>query len=322
MKVKIKANDYYLPAKTENGSDLKKDNPGWSIEAIEEKTGVKTRYISAPGETAVDLASAACEKLFSSGTPKEEIDFLILVTQSPDYFLPTSACIMQDRLGLSKLCMAFDVNLGCSGFVYGLAIGGAFIESGLARKGLLVCSETYTKYIDKSDRTCRPVFSDGSSATLLAASGRDCLGPFEMGTDGSGYDRLIVNSGGARVNEDKAEAKKIFMDGSAVFMFSMDILPKCVNALLKKAKVAISDIDLFIFHQASKLVMDNAIRRLNLSEDKVFVNYHSVGNAVSASIPIALKDAADKGRLKKGDLLMLVGFGVGYSWGGCLLKWE
>ena len=321
MKVKIEANEYYLPPKTEDNSALKKDNPDWPIDEIEKKTGVYVRHICGAEQTATDMAVLAAEKLFATDIQKEGIDFLILITQSPDYVLPTSACILQDNLGLSKSCMAFDVNLGCSGFVYGLAIGGSLIESGLAKKGLVVCSETYSKYIDKSDRTCRPLFSDGASATILVSCDYHALGPFEMGTDGSGFGSLIVPSSGARVDDACLPKNKLFMDGADVFMFSMDRAPKCVTSLLDKSGRTIADIDLFIFHQASKLVLDNIARRLNIPEEKIFVNYHRIGNTVSASIPIALKDAVDENRLKNGAQVMLVGFGVGYSWGGCLIEW-
>ncbi len=322
MKIKLERTEYYLPPRKENGSDLKKDNPDWRIEDIEKKTGILVRHIAEQNQTAADLAMFAAEKLFSSGLSRKEIDFLILVTQSPDYVLPTTACILQDRLGLQKSCMAFDINLGCSGFIYGLAIGGSLIEAGIAKQGLLICSETYTKYIDKSDRTCRPLFSDGASATLLTSDLRDTLGPFEMGTDGSGYHNLIVPFSGARLEQDNNQKRKLFMDGAEVFMFTLDAVPKCVNALLNKAGKKINDIDLFFFHQASKLVMDNIIRRLSLPVEKVFINYQEIGNTVSASIPIALKDAVTKKRLKNGDLIMLVGFGVGLSWGGCLVEWR
>ena len=322
MNVTIKSIEYYLPSKTEDGNTLKKENPDWRLEDIEEKTGVNIRYISAPEQTATDMAALAAKKILSSGVQKKEIEFLILITQSPDYALPTSACILQDRLGLDKSCMAFDVNLGCSGFIYGLAIGGSLIETGLAKKGFVICSETYTKYIDKSDRTCRPLFSDAASAALLSSSDHNDIGPFEMGTNGAGFNNLILPSSGTRVNDQQADEKKLFMDGSEVFMFAMDMVPKCVTALLDKSRKTIKDIDLFVFHQASKLVIDNIIRRLRLPKEKVFVNYHRIGNTVSASLPIALKDAANGKRLKKGDQVMLVGFGAGYSWGACLVQWS
>jgi len=322
MKVKIKAIEYYLPLKTEGSGDLKKDNPDWPVEQIEKKTGVKKRHLAGPRETAVDMAVKAVNNLFDRGIKKEEVDFLILVTQSPDYCLPTSACILQDILSLPKSAIAFDLNLGCSGFIYGLAVCGSLIESGLAKKGILVCSETYTKYIDKADRTCRPLFSDAAAATLIETSTFDNLKAFEMGTDGSGFANLIVSGSGSRVSDEANRAKKLFMDGAKVFMFTMDMVPKCVSFLLDKSGKSIKDIDLFIFHQASQVVMDNIIRRLELPKEKVFINCSDIGNTVSASIPIALKDASDQKLLKKGDLIMLVGFGVGYSWGGCLIQWE
>jgi len=322
MKAKIKAIEYYFPSKTESREDLEKDNPDWPLEQIEQKTGVKTRYLADFKETAVDMAVKAVDKLFDRGFKKEEVDFLILVTQSPDYCLPTSACILQDRLNLSKATIAFDLNLGCSGFVYGLAVCGSLIESGLAKKGVLVCSETYTKYIDKADRTCRPLFSDAAAATLIETSDSDGVKIFEMGTDGSGFANLIVPGSGFRVSDEVNRAKKLFMDGAKVFMFAMEMVPKCVSSLLKKSGKTIDDIDLFVFHQASQVVMDNIIRRLDLPREKVFINGVDIGNTVSASIPIALKDASDQRLLKKGDLVMLVGFGVGYSWGGCLMQWE
>jgi 3-oxoacyl-[acyl-carrier-protein] synthase-3 len=321
MKIGIKAIEYYLPSRTEDGNMLKKDNPDWRIEEMEGKTGISVRHISDVQQTAVDMAVIAAEKLFDNGVNKEEIDFLILITQSPDYILPTSACILQDVLGLKKSCMAFDVNLGCSGFIYGLAIGGALSETGFGRKGLVVCSETYTKYIDKSDRICRPLFSDGSAAALLGPTEGDHLGPFEMGTDGSGFEDLIVREGGSRIFDEKQDKRRLSMDGAKVFMFTMDMVPKCVTALLEKSRKTIDDIDLFVFHQANKMVLNNIADVLEIPREKVFINSDRVGNTVSASIPIALKDAVDAHSIKKGDLLMLVGFGVGYSWGGCLIKW-
>lgn len=322
MNVTIKAIEYYLPSDTEDRNTLKKDNPDWRIEDIEEKTGVLVRHIASPHQTAADMAAIAAHKLFASAVNKEEIGFLILVTQSPDYVLPTTACILQDRLGLKKTCMAFDVNLGCSGFIYGLAIGGALIEAGLAKKGLLLCGDTYSKYIDKEDRTCRSLFSDAASATLLIDSDSSNLGPFEMGTDGSRFSNFIVPDSGARVSDTATSQKQLYMNGADIFMFTMEMVPKCVEALLAKSGKTIDDIDLIVFHQASKLVIDNIIRRLNLPQNKVFNNYEKIGNTVSASIPIALREAADKKKLKNGDLVMMVGFGVGNSWGGCFLRWE
>lgn len=324
MKVKISAISYHLPETVEGVETLQRDNPDWDMPKILDKTGILNRYISAPGETAVDLAFEAGKKLLESTPLHEDIDLLILVTQSPDYVLPTSACILQDSLGLSKKCMAFDVNMGCSGFVYALSIAGSLIESGVAQKGLILCADTYTKYIGKNDRTCRPLFSDGAAAILLESSATNDMGPFELGTDGSGFDRLIVKHSGARDAGEVANTchGSLEMYGSDVFLFTMRVVPLSISKLLERTGLTLDNIDLIVFHQASKLVIENIIRTLSLDKNKVFTNFENIGNTVSASIPIALKDAATQGRLKVGDTVMLVGFGVGLSWGATLIRWS
>lgn len=324
MKVKIRAISYHLPDTIEGLDALQRDNPDWELPKILGKTGIRNRYIAAGGETAVDLAFEAGKKLLGGIPGWEETDLLILVTQSPDYVLPTSACILQDRLALSKNCMAFDVNLGCSGFVYALSIAGGLIESGVARKGVILCADTYSKYIEKNDRTCRPIFSDGAAAILVEGSDTDCIGPFEFGTDGAGYDRLIVRHSGARDTDKISDSRSgaLEMHGSDVFLFTMRVIPPCISKLLNRAGSTLEEIDLFVFHQASKLVIDNLIRHMSLDKEKVFINYESIGNTVSASIPIALKDAVAQGHLQEGDTAMLVGFGVGLSWGATLIRWS
>ena len=317
MKAGIKEIEYYLPPEMEDSQVLLRENPDWPIEDIEQKTGIKTRHL-AGDLSVVDLAERAAEKLFKSKVDRESIDFLVLVTQSPLHVLPASACLLHNKLKLNSNCLAFDINLGCSGYVYALALCGSLIEAGIAQQGLIICSETYSKYIAPQDRTCRPLFSDGAAASLIARTTEDTLGPFEMGTEGAGYENLIVCS-----DEDPSSPRgnKLFMNGSKVFMFTMDMVPKCVNTLLEKSGITTHDVDLFIFHQASKLVIDNLVRRLDLPYDKVFTNYETIGNTVSASIPIAMKQAIEGGKMHKGDNVMLIGFGVGYSWGACMLTY-
>lgn len=325
MKVKISAISYHLPDKIEGVEELQIDNPDWDLPKILEKTGIHNRYLASPEETAVDLAFEAGKKLFADMPCHDQIDLLILVTQSPDYVLPSSACILQNRLGLSKNCMAFDVNLGCSGFVYALSIASSLIESGVAHKALLLCADTYSKYIEKNDRTCRPIFSDGAAAIMLEGNNdTDYIGPFEFGTDGAGYDRLIVKRSGAKDADQIANSCRgsLEMYGSDVFLFTMRVVPECINNLLHRTGRTLESIDLFVFHQASKLVIENLIRTLSLDKDKVFTNFENIGNTVSASIPIALKDADMLGRLKEDDTVMLIGFGVGLSWGATLIRWS
>ena len=324
MKLKITSIAYHLPDLVEGIDKLKEDNPDWEIPKILDKTGILTRYISANDETAVDLAfEAGIKLLHDDSVRRDEIDLLILVTQSPDYVLPTSACILQDKLGLPKNCMAFDINLGCSGFVYAMSVAGSLIETGVASKGIILCADTYSKYIAKNDRTCRPIFSDGAAAVFVERSETDDIGPFDFGTDGSGFDRLIVKGSGARKACEIAEHPhgNLEMYGSNVFLFTMNVVPKSINNLLERTSKTFEDIDLFVFHQASKLVIDTLIQKLSLETEKVFTNYDSVGNTVSATIPIALKDAVSRGRLHNGDTVMIVGFGVGLSWGATLIRW-
>ena len=324
MKVNISGISYYLPEKVEGLNDLQHDNPDWDMRKILEKTGIRTRHIAASDQTASDLAYIAAEKLLSEIKPQYQIDLLILVTQSPDYLLPTSACILQNRLRLSQNCMAFDVNLGCSGFVTALSIAGGLIETGVVNTGLILCADTYSKYINKHDRACRPIFSDGAAAILVEKSALDCIGPFAFGTDGSGFEHLIVRQGGARetINPSDQRNPTLAMNGSDVFLFTMRVVPACIHNLLDRTELSIDQIDLFIFHQASKLVIDNIIRLMSLDVDKVFVNHEFIGNTVSATIPIALKDAVANGRLNPGQTVLLIGFRVGLSWSGVLLRWS
>ena len=322
--VGIQSIAYRLGSRAETGIELLRDNPGWNIEEIEAKTGVKTRHIAALGETASDMAATAAKELFSHGVNPAEIGALIFVTQSPDHLLPTTACLLQDRLGLSRSCIAFDINQGCSGFVYGLGVSTSLINAGLADKVLLLCGDTYTKYIGADDRTCRPIFSDGAAAILVASESEASMGPFVFGSDGSGGGNLIVRGGGARdAGLAQADSRpRLSMNGSQVFMFTMSAVPKLVRTLLEAGNMSLEDVDLFVFHQASAIVLENIGRQLKLPPEKLYSNLEGVGNTVSASIPIALSYASREGRLHTGQTVLLCGFGVGLSWGGTLLRWR
>ncbi len=312
--------EYALPQRSEDNSAMQADNPDWDLDKIYQKTGVARRYLAAPEQTAADLCVEAAEKLFASGVARrEEIGALLFCTQSPDYALPTTACVLQDRMGLSTRTLAFDFNLGCSGFVYGLAIAGSLIEGGLCERALLLCGETYTKYISPNDRTCRPIFSDAGSATLIERSARPLIGPFDLGTDGSGSCSLMVPNSGARRQGSKTHLE---MDGPSLFMFTLSAVPQNVQELLKKAGISKEEVDLFVFHQASRVVLDSIAENLKLPPEKMIRDLDQVGNTVSATIPIALRRAEEQGKLKPGQRLLLCGFGVGYSWGSCLVEWD
>ncbi len=320
--VKISAIEYCLGERKETGLDLKKDNPDWRVEDIEKKTGITTRWIAPDGTTAVDLACNACEKIFNK-INKDKIDTLLFVTQSPDYFLPSSSCIIQDRVSLKTTTKCFDINLGCSGFVYALSMAVAYIKSGFSENVLIVCADTYSKYIDKNDRTNRPIFSDAASATVLSKSTYNTIGPFEFGTDGSGGEKLIVKDGASRAGYlCKKTPPSLHMDGASVFMFTMSTIPVSVNKLLDNYKISRKKIDMYIFHQASKVVLDTLQRSLKIPDNKMYANINRIGNTVSSSIPIALKDADDQSVISNNELILISGFGVGLSWGACLLTWD
>ena len=335
--MKVRHTAYVLPEKTAANEDLAEEfASGWDSKKIFRKTGIRSRHVATTEKTS-DLAVEAAEKLFSEfGFPKENVDFILLCTQSPDHFLPTTACIVQDRLGIPTTCGALDFNLGCSGFVTGLALAKGLISASLAKNVLLLTVETYTKHIHPQDRSVRTIFGDGAAATLIThQDGDPCkIGEFVFGTDGSGANNLIVPAGGTALPRSEETAiettdeqgntrslNNLYMDGPAIFNFTLDTVPGTVRNLLEKAGMEIDDIDLYIFHQATKFMLDSLREKIGIPEEKFYFNMEEKGNTVSATIPIALRDALDEGKIKKGDKLMLVGFGVGYSWTACIIEW-
>jgi 3-oxoacyl-[acyl-carrier-protein] synthase III len=335
LHAKLIAIEYYLPERVLSTHDLSTEFPEWSVEKIDDKTGISQRHLAAPDECSSDLAVAAARKLFESGVCRpEEIDFVLLCTQSPDYFLPTTACLVQDRLGIPTTAGALDFNLGCSGFVYGLGLAEGLIASGQARKVLLLTAETYSKFLHPRDKSVRTLFGDAAAATLLVAAEQPSLGPFVYGTDGAGAPNLIVPTGGMRqartaetavaAEDDSGNARaqdNLFMAGAEIFNFTLSAVPKSVNALLEKAQISFEQIDLFVFHQANRFMLEHLRKRMKIPADKFQVSMAHCGNTVSYTLPIAFKEALKEGRLKEGSTVMLVGFGVGYSWGATLLRW-
>jgi 3-oxoacyl-[acyl-carrier-protein] synthase-3 len=324
---RIAAIEYYLPETEITNAQLSAEHPEWSVDKIEAKTGIRTRKVAAADQCASDLAVRAAELLFASGAcDRAAIDFVLLCTQSPDYFLPTTACVIQQRLGLPNTVGALDFNLGCSGFVYGLGLAKGLIETGQARNVLLLTAETYSKFLAASDRSVRTIFGDGAAATLVSAVSalsEPPIGPFVYGTDGSGAEHLIVPTGGARTpNPNGRPLGTLHMAGPEIYNFTMTAVPAAVEALLKKAGLTDHDIDLYVFHQANEHMLTNLRRRLSIPAERFCVELSDCGNTVSSTIPIALRRAAATGQLKDGDLVMLVGFGVGYSWAAALVRWS
>lgn len=327
----IKDIAYYLPSNTVTNEELVKEFPEWSVEKIAEKVGVHERRVAVE-ETATDLAVFAAERLFAQNrVKKEDVDFVLFCTQSPDYKLPSSACIIQDRLGLPTKCGAFDFNLGCSGYEYGLAVAKGLIAAGVSNNVLLLTGETYNKYIHPKDKGNRTIFGDGATATVISTDGFAKIGEFCLGTDGSGAKDLIVKTSGAKYPEkindlsydeggNPISSDHLYMDGQEIFMFTLVKVPKMLKEVLSKNNLQKEDVDLFVFHQANKYMLEHLRKKLKIEEDKFFVNLANVGNTVSSTIPIALCDARDENRLS-GNVL-LAGFGVGLSWGATILTIE
>ncbi len=337
MKAKIVAIEYALPEKVLTNEDLAKEFPDWTVEKISEKTGISRRFIAGDQELASDLGVLAANKLFTRGMcVPEEVDYLLYCSQSPDYFLPTTACTIQDRLNLPKTAGAMDFNLGCSGYVYGLGLAKGLIETGQATTILLITAETYSKFIHPGDKSVRTLFGDAAAATLVKGieSDKEAIGPFVYGTDGSGAKNLIVPSGGMRkpctmetaiaTEDDQGNIRSqnnLYMNGSEILVFTLLTIPGAIDTLLKKSNCTMDSIDLFVFHQANKFMLDRLRKKLAIPEEKFVFAYENFGNTVSSTIPIALNEAEKKGQLKSGMKVMLVGFGVGYSWGANLLEW-
>ena len=331
FKAAVTAIEYYLPATVVTNQELASEFPDWQIEKIAEKTGIEQRHIAAPCECSSDLAAAAAGKLFDSGlVDPAEIDVLLLCTQSPDYILPTTACLLQHRLGIPTTSAALDFNLGCSGFVYGLGLAKGLIETGQARRVLLLTADTYSKFICPSDRSVRVLFGDGAAATLIegvpAEPGILYIEPPTWGTDGRGATNLIVPHGGARslfksAQPQNGQAPRLHMNGAEVFNFTAERVPELVEDVLRKHGQSIEDIDLFVFHQASRMLLDHLRRKLHIPPERFCIALEDCGNTVSSTIPIALHRAFATGLLRPGNSVLLAGFGVGYSWAGTIIRW-
>jgi 3-oxoacyl-[acyl-carrier-protein] synthase III len=323
--------EYYLPEKIVTNELLEKQFSDWNAAKIQEKTGIAERHVVGENETALDLAYQACLKVLNK-YDKNKIDFLLLCTQSPDYYLPTSACVLQEKLGLKKSIGAFDFNLGCSGFVYGLAIAKGLIQASLAKNVLLVTSETYTKLIHPKDKGNRTIFGDGAAATIIEECDEEHLLNFILGTDGSGCNNLIVPNGGLRRRFDPEAGEitdengsirtdnNLFMNGPEIFNFTIGAIPNVFQEVLEKNSVKLEDIQYVIFHQANKYMIDYLRKKIKIPQEKFYMDMLTTGNTVSATIPIALKNCIDKSIIKKADYVLLLGFGVGYSWGGTIVK--
>jgi len=329
----IRAISYYLPERILTNEELAQEFPEWDVDKVYNKVGVRRRHLAAAGETAGDLAEKAARNLFEEyGVVPSEVDFLLLCTQSPDHFLPSTACILQDRLGIPTSAGAFDYNLGCSGCIYGMAMAKGLIAAGLATNVLLLTAETYTKYLHSSDKSNKTIFGDGAAACLISKEkGLAEIGDFVLGTDGSGAANLMLRSGAARQPEKTGRFAMdddghtnyedyLYMNGSAIFNFTLETVPPLMKSLLSKSGLEKEDVDYYVFHQANKYMLSTIRKVCGLPADKFYVDLEETGNTVSSTILIGLKECLKAGKIAPGMKVMVCGFGVGLSYGGTLLQ--
>lgn len=337
----------HLPSGELTNEDLARQLGDWTpdnhqlgdparLHRIFEKTGIRTRRIAAEGECASDLGVAAVQQLFSSGAwDPGAVDFLIFCTQSPDYFMPTTACTMQTRLGLPTSCGAVDINQGCAGFVYGLALAKSLVEAGTASCVLLVTADTYSKFLHPRDRAVRSLLGDGAAATLVVRSEAEdeLIGPFVMGTDGRGACNLIVPVGGLRHPPSSETAvateaeggnwrseQNMYMNGPEIFNFTLSAVPPAVEQLLLKSNGGLQSVDYFVFHQANRFMIECLRNKLKIAPEKFCIDLEDCGNTGSSTIPLALERARQGGKITSGQRVMLVGFGGGYSWAAAMIR--
>jgi 3-oxoacyl-[acyl-carrier-protein] synthase-3 len=326
---------YYLPEEILTNQDLAQQFPDWSVDKIAKKIGIDQRHIAAKDEFSSDMGVAAAERLFNEyEVDRGDIDFLLFCTQSPDYILPTTACMVQDRLGLPTTTGALDFNLGCSGFVYGLAVAKGLIAGGIAKTVLLVCAETYSKFLNKNDRSNRTIFGDAASATLISevnkGFGAEILN-FQLGTDGAGAENLIVKGGGMRHRNMEIEhyvdnygnemtSNDLSMNGPEIFNFTSNSIPNLVQTTLEKNDLKLEEISHYIFHQANAYMLNHLRKKIKIPSEKFPLHMDFCGNTVSSTIQIVISEMMKNRTIQKNDLALLAGFGVGYSWGGTVLK--
>lgn len=327
--------EYVLPDRVVTNDDLQRENPDWRMDKAFAKTGVSSRRFAAKDELASDLAFRAATRLLE-GHDRATVDGLIFCTQSPDQIMPHNAALLHARLDLSKSVAAFDITLACSGFVYALALAKSMVHSLGLRKVVIVCADTYSRYMHPKDRSTMVLIGDGAAAIMVEPSNETSeILDFDLGSDGkTGADKFMIKAGGLRVPRTEATRadkrditgnvrsdETISMDGNAILAFAKREIEPSIRRVLDRRVLAIKDLELVLFHQASLFTIETLNKQLGLAPAQAFTNIAHVGNTVSASLPILLKDAESAGRLKRGDLIMIAGYGVGFSWGSCLLKW-
>ncbi len=304
------------------------------IERIKNTIGLRERYVVDCETTSADLCETAARTLFSeTGVVASDIDAVIMVTQTPDYFQPATACVLHGRLDLKEDCAAFDVNLGCSGYVYALWLASMMIESGGCGKVLVLAGDTISRCVNPRDRTVAPLFGDAGSATLIETSEQTEASWYDLKTDGKGFEHIIVPAGGFRQPKSKETAREttdeggnvrapenLHMNGAEVFNFSLKVEPRALLSIVEFAGVSLEEVDAFVLHQANRYIIGNIARRLKVPLEKMPAGtVEKYGNQSCASIPGTLCDALGERATRERLRLVFSGFGVGLSWASCLL---
>ena len=325
MKAKITTTARYLPERILTNFDLEKmvdTNDEW----IRSRTGIETRHLVKEGEATSDMGTQiALQLLEKSGKSPEEIDLILVATSTPDYLVCSTAALTQDKIG-AKNAWGFDIAAACSGFIFALETASKFIESGRYKNAIVIGADTMSSIIDYTDRNTCVIFGDGGGGVLLESSNDD-VGILDsiLYTDGSGSRYLNVPAGGSAhpTSKDTVDKRMHFVhqDGKPIFKFAVKNMADVSKQILDQNKLTGDDLKLFIPHQANRRIIDAAAKRCGLPEDKVLINIHKYGNTTAGTIPIALNEAAESGRLEHGDLLLLAAFGGGFTWGSMLIRW-
>jgi len=305
----------FFPQKTRSNHDIVEMHPDYSVEKISKKIGISNRYIAGKDEFASDLGSNAAKNLFIKyNIDRSEIDFLILVTQSPDYLLPATSSIIHANIGLSNKAGNIDVNQGCSGYLYGLSLAKGLLKGGISKNVLLITADTYTKYISNEDKSNKTIFGDAATASLITIKDANNIGEFIFGTDGKGVKDLYVKGGALRNTGLKPE---IFMNGPNVFNFTIRVVPELIKNVLDNNNISIDEIDYYIFHQANMFMLNHLRKKINIPKNKFIIDMESSGNTVSSTIPIVLENSEIN---FSGKTILLAGFGVGLSWSAVVIR--
>lgn len=324
INAKITGVGRYIPEKVYDNAYMESivdTNDEW----ITRRTGIKERHISADNEYTTDMASIAAKgAIENAGLTAEDIDLILLGTVTPDYFTPACACIVQANIGAVNAA-AFDYNAACSGFVTGLTIAKQFIQTGTYKHVLVVCADVLSKATDYKDRATCVLFGDAAGAAVVSASGETGIISTDIGADGASG--LAITSLAYRDDDEETEKRvsrrkdTIWMAGQAVMKFAVKAMADASEKVLKEAGLTWDDIALVVPHQANYRIVDSAIKRMGIEKDKVFLNLEWYGNTSASCIPVSLSQAVEQGRIKKGDKIILVGFGGGLTWGAALLEW-